>query len=96
LKRLFVVLSISLLAALGLNTGVAGAGEPANQACVGESLSALASDQPFPGAFGQAVRGFAQAPPNEILPLPGLGDGIQALQAGFAPDEVVPNTCNNP
>jgi hypothetical protein len=92
LKRLFIVLSISLLAALGLNTGVAGAGEPANQACVGESLSALASDQPFPGAFGQGVRGFAQDP---NLPPPGLGDGIQALQAGLVPDEVVLNTCND-
>jgi hypothetical protein len=95
LKRLFIVLSISLLAVLGLNTGVAGAGEPANQACVGESFSALATTQPFPGAFGGGVVSFAQAPPNELLPLPGLGDGIQALQAGFAPDEVVPNTCND-
>jgi hypothetical protein len=72
--------------------GVAGAGEPVDQACVGESLSALATTQPFPGAFGAGVVGFAQDP---NLPPPGLGDGIQALQAGVVPDEVVPNTCND-
>jgi hypothetical protein len=94
LKRLFVVLSISLLAALGLNTGVAGAAEPANQGCYGESISFLATNQPFPGAFGAGVVGFAQAPPDEFLPRPGLGDGVQALQAGVVPDEVVLNTCN--
>ena len=40
--------------------------------------------------------GFAQAPTNEIVPLPGLGDGVQLVQAGVVPDDVVPNTCNNP
>ena len=92
MKRLFIVLSISLLAALGLNTGVAGAGQPANHACYGESISALA--QHSQGGFGAGVVGFAQAPPDENLPLPGLGDGVQALQAGAVPDDVVPNTCN--
>jgi hypothetical protein len=91
LKRLFLVLAVSLLAALGLNAGVAGAAAPANQACVGESLSALATSQPSPGAFGQGVRGFAQSPDAR----PGLGDGIQALQSGDVGDDVVPNTCND-
>ena len=95
MKRLFVVFSTSVLAALGLNTGVVGASEPVNPACYGESISALATEQPFPGAFGGAVVGFAQAPPDEFLPLPGLGDGVQAVQAGLVPDEVVPNTCND-
>jgi hypothetical protein len=58
---------------------------------VGESLSALASSQPFPGAFGQAVKGFAQTPDDRA----GLGDGIQAFQAGDVGDDVVPNTCND-
>ncbi|MET0511825.1 MAG: hypothetical protein ABW135_09120 [Thermoleophilaceae bacterium] len=71
--------------------GVASAAPPASQACVGKSLSALATSQPSPGAFGAAVVGFAQAPDAR----PGLGDGIQALQAGVVPDEVVPNTCND-
>lgn len=70
----------------------ASAGPPAVHACVGESLSALASDQPFPGSFGQAVRSFAQEPGTAH---PGLGDGIQLLQAGLVLDEVVPNTCND-
>jgi len=83
----------ALAAGITLGAGsVAGAGEPRTQACVGQSLSALASDQPGPGAFGAAVRGFAQDP---NLPPPGIGDGIQALQAGFVPDELVPNTCND-
>jgi hypothetical protein len=74
------------------SAGAAGAGQPATQACVGQSLSALATTQPAPGAFGAGVVGFAQDP---NLPPPGLGDGIQALQAGQVPDEVVPNTCND-
>ena len=89
MKRLFIVFSISLLAALGLNTGVAGASQPANQACYGESISALAMGSQ--GGFGSGVVGFAQAPDDR----PGLGDGVQALQAGDVPDEVVPNTCND-
>lgn len=88
MKRFFIVLSISLLAALGLNSGVAGASKPANQACVGESLSALASTQPDPGVFGQITRSFAQEPGPH-------GFNIQAFQAGVVPDEVVPNTCND-
>ena len=87
MKRLFLVLAVSLLAALGLTTGVAGAGSPANQACVGESLSALATNQPFPGAFGEGTSGFAQLPGPH-------GQNIQALQAGDVPDDVVPNACN--
>jgi hypothetical protein len=94
LKRLFVVLAISLLAAIGLNTGVAGAAEPAEQGCYGESISFLATNQPSPGDFGAGTVGFAQAPTNELVPLPGLGDGVQLLQAGMVPDDVVLNTCN--
>ena len=89
MKRV-IAFSVSVTAVLGLSTGIATAAQPANTACVGTSLSTLASDQPEPGAFGGAVVGFAQAPDGQ----PGLGDGIQTLQAGDVPDEVVPNTCN--
>ncbi len=75
-------------AALGVMP--AGAAAPAVQGCVGSSLSALATNQAGPGAFGHAVVSFAQAPDAR----PGLGDGIQQLQAGQVPDQVVPNTCN--
>jgi hypothetical protein len=85
--------AVGLAAGLIVSSGsIAGAGEPRNQACVGQSLSALATTQPFPGAFGAGVRGFAQDP---NLPPPGLGDGLQALQAGLVPDDIVPNTCND-
>jgi hypothetical protein len=70
--------------------GVAGAGEPVVQACVGTTFSDAAHALP-PGDFGQVVSGFAQAPDTEH---PGLGDGIQLLQAGLVPDEVAVNTCN--
>ena len=65
----------------------ANAAEPAVGACVGTTFSSLATAGP---RLGQGVKGFAQDPTNR----PGLGDGIQALQAGLVPDEVVPNTCN--
>ena len=77
-------------AALTSVAGVVDAGPPAQQGCYGASISALASDQPAPGAFGAAVVSFAQAPGQ-----PGLGDGVQQLQAGLVPDDVVPNTCND-
>ena len=51
------------------------------------ALSALASTQPFAGAFGQGTSDFAQLPGPH-------GQNIHALQAGVVPDEVVPNTCN--
>jgi hypothetical protein len=95
MNRALVHAAVAAGLAVGLVLGsgtVAGAAEPENQACVGESLSALATDQLFPGAFGAGVVGFAQDP---NLPPPGLGDGLQALQAGAVPDEAVPNTCND-
>jgi len=74
-----------MMVAAGLIAAVAApssAATPANQACVGESLSALASNQPSNGSFGAAVKGFAQAPNT---PHPGLGDAIQLFQAGGSP-----------
>ena len=91
MKRFIVFGSVVFaFGVLGGGVGVAGAAEPSNQACVGESLSVLASNQPAPGAFGGAVSGFAQAPDGF-----GLGNALQALQAGVVPDEIVPNTCND-
>lgn len=68
------------------------AGGPANQACVGETLSSGARTPPA-GSFGQdTIRFFAQVPPT---PLPGIGDGIQGLMAGAFDDDFAPNTCND-
>jgi hypothetical protein len=88
------IAAASVMVAAGLIGAVAApasAGKPTNQACVGESLSALASNQPSPGAFGGAIRSFAQAPDGT----PGIGDGVQSLQAGDVPNDVLPNTCND-
>jgi hypothetical protein len=71
-----MVVAAGLIAAVA---APASAATPANQACVGESLSALASNQPSNGSFGAAVVGFAQMP-NTLHP--GLGDGVQVFQAG--------------
>ena len=76
---------VPLLFVAGVLTGTAsaaGAAQPSPPSCLGESFSDLAG----PG-FGQGVRSFAQQPGP-------LGDGIQNLQAGLVPDEVVTNTCN--
>jgi hypothetical protein len=91
MKRLLVVTSaaVGVIVSAG---GVADAGPPANQACHGESISVLASNQAAPGGFGAATRTFAQDP-NTLHP--GLGDGIELLHAGLVDDEVVPNTCND-
>jgi hypothetical protein len=89
-SKLFVAAGFAI--GIGLIPSAASAGTPAVQACVGKSLSALATTQAGPGAFGQGVRGFAQDPETAH---PGLGDGILALQAGFVGDEAVPNTCND-
>jgi hypothetical protein len=90
MKRLLVATSAAV-AIMASAAGVADAGPPANQGCHGESISALASNQAVPGGFGQGVVAFAQDPEGR----PGLGDGVQALQAGQVPDDVVPNTCND-
>ena len=71
-----MVVAAGLIAAVA---APASAATPANQACVGESLSALASNQPSNGSFGAAVVDFAQMP-NTLHP--GLGDGVQVFQAG--------------
>jgi hypothetical protein len=81
-------------AAGGMMVGAAaaaGSAEPVVQACVGDSLSELASNQEDPGGFGAGVVAFAQQPDGS----PGVGDGIQLLQEGLVPDVAVPNTCND-
>ncbi len=85
-------LAVSLAIVGGVCGGfasAAGAAQPAVHACLGTTLSGAAAALP-PGGVGAAVRSFAQDPTSP----PGLGDGIQALQAGLVPDDVVPNTCN--
>ena len=81
-----------LLAGVVLGSAsVAGAGEPVVEACVGTTFSGAAAALP-PSGVGELISGFAQAPDTAH---PGLGDGIQNLQAGLVPDEVAVNTCND-
>ena len=76
---------------LVIGAGAAGAATPASQGCVGSTVSGLAAVAHANGIpYGQLVVGFAQDPFSR----PGLGDGVQLLQAGQVPDAVVPNTCN--
>jgi hypothetical protein len=86
LRRLAVAAAVSGAIVLAAG-GAAGAAEPEVQGCYGESISALARGSQ--GAFGASTVNFAQN-----FPPPGLGDGVQLLQAGQVPDFVVPNTCN--
>ena len=67
------------------------AGQPVTPNCVGTTFSGAAHEL-APGGVGQVVVGFAQDGPGGG---PGLGGGIQALQAGDVPDTDAPNTCND-
>ena len=81
--------SLIVIAGVCGSASAAGAAKPAVQACVGTTFSDAAAALPG-GLLGQVVRSFAQDPTSK----PGLGDGIQAVQAGVVPDEVVVNACN--
>ena len=93
LARATTAAAIVTAGMLAASAGVASAnhGAPVVQACVGTTFSTAAANLP-PGDLGAVVAGFAQAPDTF---LPGLGDGIQEIQAGVVPDEVAPNTCND-
>jgi hypothetical protein len=94
MKRFAVLLAITACALLGVGATAARASEPVMHACAGTTFSEDAREAQAgpPGTFGQLVSGSAQAPGTER---PGLGDGIQQLQAGLVPDTVAANTCNN-
>ena len=88
------IAAASMVVAAGLIAAVAApasAATPRIQGCVGESLSALATNQPSNGSFGAGAVGLAQDPTTA----PGLGDIVQAGQAGLLSDDVLPNTCND-
>jgi hypothetical protein len=70
-----------------LGVPVARASGPDPAWCLGESVSSFSKANARPGSV---YRAFAQDPQTE----PGLGDGVQGLQAGLVPDADFPNTCN--
>jgi len=73
----------------GLLTSPSAASQPEPASCLGESFSAIASTDAFSGG----IVFFAQVG-GPLNAHPGLGDGIQNIQAGLIPDQLVPNTCN--
>jgi hypothetical protein len=85
-------LTLALAGAIGVAlASPASAGQPRTQGCVGETFAFAATTQPFPGALGHLVEDFARDP---FTAHPGLGDGIQELQAGLVLDTTVANACN--
>ncbi len=64
--------------------GSASAATPAKQACFGKDFSGYAQDL---APLGQTLRelGIIEG---------GLGQEVQAHQAGLVPDAVIPNSCN--
>jgi hypothetical protein len=86
IRRAGIVAAVSAFALVG-TAGGADAGQPAVQGCIGSTFSGGAQAA---RPVGQLVKTFAQADDGKA----GLGDGIQALQAGVVGDDVVVNTCS--
>lgn len=84
MKKLRIAIAASTLATLAPFAVLAA--QPNNQACLGEDFSGYAKAfQPFGQtliAFGGIIEG-------------GIGDEVQAHLAGFVPDGVLPNSCND-
>jgi hypothetical protein len=89
IRRFTIALAVGA-AAITIPVAAAGAAKPVVQACVGSTFAQTAAALPG-GDLGQTIRGFAQAPEDR----PGIGDGIQALQAGVVDDDTAANTCND-
>jgi hypothetical protein len=83
-----IALCVGLLGAGAAAT--ASAAQPVSQGCVGDTVTAAAHAV---HPYGSAVSGFAHDTSNGNRA--GVGDDLQALQAGQVPDEVFPNTCND-
>ena len=90
------------VASLALLASPSGAAEPPPAACVGKSISALASQavdipvQPNgsePASFGELMVFIARVG-GPLSTQPGAGDALFHLRAGNIPDAGVPNTCN--
>jgi hypothetical protein len=74
---------------LSLPAATAFAATPAVHACVGRSVAWAATGGP---GFGQFIDGVAHDPTSGSRL--GVGDDVQALQAGLVPDSGFTNTCN--
>ena len=94
MRKWIVAYVVAAGAVIGV-AGQAGASQPVVEGCVGatfsEAAQALHEAGAPPGSLGDIVSGFAQQDDGH----PGLGDGIQAIQAGVVPDSVAVNACND-
>lgn len=89
MKKLFIAGAV-VIAAASVSMGSASAAKPVVQACIGSTSSSNARAN---GGVGQIRSGYAT---NENgIGGPGFGDEMQYLQAGFVPDSIAPNTCND-
>ena len=86
-KLAAIATGAALTAGMLMGAVPAKAATPIEPSCMGASVSAFSTTYPRPGSV---YREFAQDP----VSLPGLGDSVQAVQAGIVPDEVFPNVCN--
>ena len=78
------------LAGIGSAIGFASAARPVSPACVGQTVSTGAQ---VVHPYGGAISTFARDTSNGNRP--GVGDDVQALQAGDVPDTDFPNICND-
>ena len=92
LSKALVVAGATVMS-VGLLGGTAGAAEPAQQACIGQTWSGMATGSPT-GFVGDAMIFIAQVG-GPFNTQPGAGDAMQRFQAGIIPDDLLPNTCND-
>jgi hypothetical protein len=85
-----IILSAALVLGAFAFGSTAIAAKPVSQACLGASVSSAAQNIP---EYGGLVSGAARA--TDEGNRPGVGDDVQAIQAGAVPDEDFPNTCND-
>jgi hypothetical protein len=85
MKKRIIVATVVALA--GLGAGTASAAQPAQQGCVGASVSANAHAL---HPYGQVVLA-PNAPRNEFGK---ISDAVHLVQAGQVDDSIFPNTCN--
>ncbi len=90
MKKVLAVLLVSGVAALALAGGGALAAKPAVQGCLGASVRWHATTEGAGGGFGHFVADTAR----DKAFGPGVGEEVQAVQAGEVPDADFENTCN--
>ena len=82
-RKLLIGCAVIATAVL-VGTGSASAAKPVVTGCVGASVSSNAKAE---GPYGAFISSVARDG--------GLGDDVQAVQAGLVPDELYENTCND-